>query len=268
MVSLEEQQRSMCSLDLTHDTDNHYVLSGCVVQSDKPMPLYLAIGDPVSYVSQIVRYEASMMNIIIEGTVRTGKVSRDAILLAEHQSAPLPAYLEKMLMESDNLIADVLFKTLGFSYFKFPGNYRNGAAAMRHILRRDANIELGSSYLADGSGLSRYNLMSAATLTDVMQHIALMEDPLLANSLAVAGVSGTLRNRYGLNRAPFKNNVRGKTGHLRGIYNLTGFFTAKNNQQLAFAIIVDGVNQTSQTTRGNRSVNDFYTQFFNKLNTD
>ncbi|VTP80528.1 D-alanyl-D-alanine carboxypeptidase dacB precursor [Leclercia adecarboxylata] len=44
--------------------------------------------------------------------------------------------------------------------------------AVRQILRQQAGIDLGNTIAVDGSGLSRHNLISPATMMQVLQYIA------------------------------------------------------------------------------------------------
>ena len=68
---------------------------------------------------------------------------------------------------------------------------------------------------------------------------------LFYNSLAVAGVDGTLKNR--MKNTSAQNNVRAKTGTLNGVSNLSGYVTAKNGHLLAFSILIQNfVNEYSK----------------------
>ncbi len=93
-------------------------------------------------------------------------------MLASTQSAPLHTLLHMMLKKSDNMIADTVFRTIGHHYFNVPGTFRAGSDAVRRILREKANIDLGNSIQVDGSGLSRHDLISPATMMQVLQYIA------------------------------------------------------------------------------------------------
>lgn len=58
------------------------------------------------------------------------------------------------------------------------------------------------------------------------------------NSLAVAGMDGTLRGRMtGAARA--LGNVHAKTGTIRGVSALSGYVLAKNGKMFAFSILVN-----------------------------
>ncbi len=69
-----------------------------------------------------------------------------------------------MLKKSDNMIADTVFRTLGYEHFGIPGTWRAGSDAVRRVLRQKAGLDLGNNVVVDGSGLSGHNLLSPATM--------------------------------------------------------------------------------------------------------
>ncbi len=94
----------------------------------------------------------------------------------------------------------------------------------------------------DGSGLSRNNVATPDTFVHVLQMMD--ESPGWAtffNSLPVAGISGTLRNR--LKSPMVRGKVRAKTGTLWGVRALSGYFPHPEYGALAFSILA---NQSSQ----------------------
>ena len=269
IVSRAEKKRLFCRLELRHRQRGLYELHGCVTAEQLPLTLKVAVVDPVYYTRTVIKKGAAALGITITGDIRHGAPAQQGRVIAEHRSDRLTDYLERMLQVSDNQIADALFKTIGHDYYQVPGNYRNGAAAVRAVLLEQAEVDLRNSHLADGSGLSPHNQLSVTNLADTLAHIATMEDRELFDALPVAGVSGTLRYRYGFNKKPLKGNVRGKTGHLAGHYNLAGFLTDKQRQTLSFSIFVSGYSLT--TARGldnsdkSQHVRYFYESLFTAL---
>ncbi len=106
--------------------------------------------------------------ISIEGGVRFGPVPLKAALVAEHLSLPAHLLLAKMLQESENLYADCFFKKIGADISKEQGASKNGSSAIINFLTQDVGIAEGSTVLRDGSGMSRYNLISAHALVQLL----------------------------------------------------------------------------------------------------
>jgi D-alanyl-D-alanine carboxypeptidase/D-alanyl-D-alanine-endopeptidase (penicillin-binding protein 4) len=94
--------------------------------------------------------------------------------------------------------------------------------------------------VVDGSGLSRANLTSPRQVVRLLQRIG-EEDafPAFERSLAVAGVSGTLRRR--LRGTPAQRRCRGKTGTLTGVSALAGYCTTTSGSRVAFAFLMNRV---------------------------
>ena len=107
----------------------------------------------------------------------------------------------------------------------------------------------GRTYkIADGSGLSLYNYVSAELLVALLRY-AYSKDDIRAHlrpALPIAGVDGTLKDR--MKKTAAAGNVRAKTGTLTGISSLAGYCTAPNGHELCFAIINQGIMRT-QTGR-------------------
>jgi D-alanyl-D-alanine carboxypeptidase/D-alanyl-D-alanine-endopeptidase (penicillin-binding protein 4) len=98
----------------------------------------------------------------------------------------------------------------------------------------------------DGSGLSRYDLVSTELITEILRYVYYNEQELyniLVESFPVAGIDGTLAER--MKGSYTENNVRAKTGTLTGISALSGYLTSQSGHQIAFSIMmenfVDGI---------------------------
>ena len=79
--------------------------------------------------------------------------------------------------------------------------------------------------LADGSGVSRYNLVTVRQLVTLLVYMAQRDDlgPAFFAALPVAGVDGTLSNRVRGTAA--ERSVRAKTGSLASVSALSGYAT-------------------------------------------
>ena len=141
------------------------------------------------------------------------------------------------LKTSDNLTAENLLKLLGLQSTGEPGSAEAGCAEVRRYLAQQG-IPTGELVLADGSGVSRYNLTSAETFTQTLR--AIYRDPKLYrifhDSLPLAGKDGTLAHRMKGSCAEGK--LRGKTGNMSGVSALSGYASSADGEPLAFAIMV------------------------------
>jgi D-alanyl-D-alanine carboxypeptidase/D-alanyl-D-alanine-endopeptidase (penicillin-binding protein 4) len=126
-----------------------------------------------------------------------------------------------MLRESDNAIAEMLVKELAVATGGGAGSTAGSAAAVTSTLQ-SLGVPLANVVMVDGSGLDRAN---QATCRGLMATLALADDDphyaVLYDGLAVAGVSGTLRDR--LSGTSLEGHLRAKTGFLDDVAGLAGF---------------------------------------------
>ena len=161
-------------------------------------------------------------------------------VLISHRSAPLSDVAAPMMKLSLNLYAETLLHTLG-EHVPETGTVQAGRQAVRDVLQT-WGIPPDSVVLSDGSGLSRYNYVTADALSSVLRHIArdLRHAGPFEATLPVAGRSGTLANRMKGTRA--EDNVHAKTGFLTNVRALSGYVRTTDGEELAFAMIANGSN--------------------------
>lgn len=231
-----------CELDMVPGDLNRFTLTGCLPQRSEPLPLAFAIQDGASYAGAILKDELQQASITYSGTLlRQTQVNQPGTAIASKQSAQLYDLLKIMLKKSDNMIADTVFRTIAHARFGVPGTWRAGSDAVRQILRQQAGIDLGNTIVADGSGLSRHNLIAPATMMQVLQYIAQHDSQLnFISMLPLAGYDGSLQYRAGLHEAGVDGKVSAKTGSLQGVYNLAGFITTASGQRMAFVQYLSG----------------------------
>lgn len=150
--------------------------------------------------------------------------------------------------DSDNLYAEVLFKTLGVTAGGTVSDASQAGGAAVKAALADLGVNSEPLRLADGSGLSRHNLVSPIALVETLQ--AMAEHPqggVFRSSLAIAGQSGTLRNRLG--GTVLAGRVQGKTGALTGNVSLSGYLQPPNYEPLVFSIVINHSNQHASVLR-------------------
>jgi serine-type D-Ala-D-Ala carboxypeptidase/endopeptidase (penicillin-binding protein 4) len=155
------------------------------------------------------------------------------VVLARRASPPLTQLLAVMDTWSDNFIAEMLLKQLG-ARVAGRGSTAAGVAVAAATLSAD-QVPLAGVRLADGSGLSRLDRLTARSLAAMLQTVR--HEPVLhalLGTFAVAGTTGTLRHR--LLDTPNHQLVRGKTGTTDHSSALAGFVGSR----FAFAVLNNG----------------------------
>jgi D-alanyl-D-alanine carboxypeptidase/D-alanyl-D-alanine-endopeptidase (penicillin-binding protein 4) len=168
------------------------------------------------------------------------------VLLAEHNAPPLHSLIATTNQDSDNLHAELLLRHLG--HHRDPQAPDHGTAGLAAVEQfwRSQGISPQQMHLADGSGLSRHNLITPRALVTILSRM--QEDPSLRSTLAIAGQSGTLKTRS----FTIPGRLQGKTGTASGISTLAGYVTPSEGQpEITFAIVV---NHSSATTAQDREL--------------
>ena len=244
-----------CELDVTVRDLNTYVITGCMPKRDDPVPLMFSIQDGAHWAGILLKEELQKADIKLDGYVkRRSQLKAPVTVLAQTQSKPLHNLLTTMLKESDNMIADTVFRTIGREYYGVAGTWRSGSEATRTILKQKAGIDLGNTIMVDGSGLSRHNLISPATMMQALQYIGLHDNELnFITMLPLSGYDGTLQYRGGFHEAGVEGKVSAKTGALKGVYNLAGFMTTASGQKVAFVQYVSSYSPPTQNRNAGRA---------------
>jgi D-alanyl-D-alanine carboxypeptidase/D-alanyl-D-alanine-endopeptidase (penicillin-binding protein 4) len=163
--------------------------------------------------------------------------------LAVRFSPPLVEILHHMDVESDNFTAELVLKQLGATLAGH-GTTASGAAVVRGVLA-DRRVPLAGVRIADGSGLSALDRLTAKALVTILQRVWADRDlrPVVFRILPVSGRDGTLEDR--LAKPPARGNVRAKTGTLDAASALSGFV----RDRYAFAILQNGLRLSPYAAR-------------------
>ncbi len=240
-------------VELNRDLSGILHLSGRLSINSPPELVSLAVINPVENFVQHLRRV-----LLIEGIkdnrsrvrlniVEVEKQLANAPEIAAINSPPLSQLLVEANLNSNNLYAEALLRTLGSKVNSFDSNSQKGLIAAKQALT-NLGVDPKGYVMADGSGLSRHNLVSPDAIAQTLSAMASSQYAAVYRaSLPVAGVSGTLLNR--LKNTPAQGVVSAKTGTMSGVLALSGYINAPNYEPLVFSIIVNQSNQSSATIR-------------------
>jgi D-alanyl-D-alanine carboxypeptidase/D-alanyl-D-alanine-endopeptidase (penicillin-binding protein 4) len=177
-------------------------------------------------------------NVRVFAAPRSGLVSTapaSATELARITSAPLSSILVDLLTNSDNNAAELLLKEIGLVRKQQPTRVA-GLQVIAEVLEA-RGIDTAGVVLADGSGLDGGNRVSCGLLVALLESYGLASP--LGQALAVAGTSGTLRDQ--LTTGPARGRVVAKTGTLRIVKSLSGFYPVSDTPRVTSGSTVDAV---------------------------
>jgi D-alanyl-D-alanine carboxypeptidase/D-alanyl-D-alanine-endopeptidase (penicillin-binding protein 4) len=219
-------------------------ISGKLAIDSPPDVWDLAVIDPANYFLESFRLVLFNQGITInQGTVLTQpRQPQLETKFATIYSPPLQEILIEINQASNNLFAEAILKIMGKTLNK--DSYIDAIQASLTQL----GVDPQSYLLVDSSGLSRHNLVTPEALVQTL-HLMMKtsEANVYRSSLAVAGVNGTLANRF--QNTSVQNNFQGKTGTLSGIAALSGYLEVKDYQLLIISIIVNNSNLANSTLR-------------------
>ena len=212
--------------------------NGWCWDDDNPVLSPLLISRKNTFVARFAA-ELREAGIVVDAALGEARRPEDAFCIASRFHS-IDQILMKMLKESDNLYAESMFYQLGAAAGNHPSTAKNSAAAVNRLVSK-VGLDPKRYSIADGSGLSLYNYVSAELEVRLLRYAFRNSNIYLHlhPALPEAGVDGTLRSRM---RGTFtQGNVFAKTGTVTGISSLAGYCTAANGHRLAFSIINQGV---------------------------
>jgi D-alanyl-D-alanine carboxypeptidase/D-alanyl-D-alanine-endopeptidase (penicillin-binding protein 4) len=177
--------------------------------------------------------------------VAIGNSTKSSNKLTSHISDSLFYSAENLMNESDNLTAELYVKTLGISDDK-PGNWNDGITTVKSFLADSTGIDTSSIRIADGSGVSRYNLTNADHFIQLLTYM--YASPFKDDFLYVlpgGGFKGTLKDRL----ETTGSKIRAKTGGLSGVSCLSGYAFSPKYGPIAFSMLMNGYIGSSKDYR-------------------
>ncbi len=158
-------------------------------------------------------------------------------VLASTESPSLRDMATVLMKVSQNLYAETFVKAIGAAGGGI-GTSPGGRAAMRRTLA-SWNVPDDAYVIADGSGLSRYNYVSAGMVTAVLERM--YRDPrhrdAFVRTLPIAGKDGTIASRMRGSLA--EGNAVAKTGSIANVRSLSGYVRTRDGELLAFSILAN-----------------------------
>jgi D-alanyl-D-alanine carboxypeptidase/D-alanyl-D-alanine-endopeptidase (penicillin-binding protein 4) len=232
---------------------NFILLRGTIPLGAPASHLELAMTQPSETAGKTLKQVLEEKGVTVDGTVRTlhspppvadaggepGKPESaagpaDRTVLAEHLSPPLVESIRLTNKISHNLHTELLLREVGREKFG-TGSTAAGLEIERAFLKT-AGVADGDVVLSDGSGLSPKDLVTPRALVAVLryaQHQPWGAD--FASTLPVAGVDGTLENRF--QKSPAKGVIHAKTGGIDGTRALSGYATTQRGGTVVFSIL-------------------------------
>ena len=223
-------------------------IHGTIAAGGSPARRVVSVDNPTLFFVQTLRRALIDRGIDVAGDAVDIDDLRDrpkvnSTPIVVHRSPPLSTLAIRLMKDSQNQYAETLLKTLSAA----PGAVASAAAGRAVAQQIFATWDIGPDGLIqrDGSGLSRYDYVSAATIVKILSHVyrdEKLRGPFEA-ALPVAGRDGTLASR--MKGTPAEGNVRAKTGSMSNVRAVAGYLTTADREPLAFAVIANNFETTA-----------------------
>lgn len=218
---------------------NTFVLDGCIKKSAGAKGFAAPVYNPRAYTRSIMLYLLKKNQIVLDRDIVFRHIDSPPPLLATEESKPLHTLIHTMLKDSDNIIANAIFKTIGAYYSQQAASWANSGHAVNSILTKYTPQKTEIMSLVDGAGNSKFDHVTPQQIVTLLKKAYSFEhSPMFISSLPISGTDGTLRYRMG--EAAYRGRVRAKTGTESGVTALSGYINARSGQTLVFAILING----------------------------
>ncbi len=228
-----------CTIETKRTDKTSYTINGCINTATKPKDIEMAIDNPRSMIQDLLIYLLNKNKIISTRPIEFKKISTASTILASEESPSLTNLVTTMLKESDNTIANSLFKTMGSVYANDMGSFKNGSDAVRNILSQSIQLTIPDTTVIDGSGGSRYDFLTPQQIVTLLDKMYSSKYAVIfVHALPISGIDGTLKNR--LNGPETIGKVHAKTGTATSVSTLSGYIETQKKQTLIFSIMING----------------------------
>jgi D-alanyl-D-alanine carboxypeptidase/D-alanyl-D-alanine-endopeptidase (penicillin-binding protein 4) len=199
----------------------------------------VAVENPALYFGRLLRNALIEQGIGVSGEIRESPAPQGCEIrpLAEH-STSIGDCLQRTNKDSLGLAAEAMFKRLGVQSDPdaHQGSWEGGQRVLSGYLQ-GLGVSEREHVIADGSGLSRDNRLSANALTRVLMHLAAGADwEFYTDSLAVGGLDGTIENHFW--EAKYRGRVLAKSGYIHAVRALSGVIRTDSGDYI-FSILAN-----------------------------
>ena len=216
---------------------NNFNAYGEIIDTSDVDTLYRNIYDPSTFTGVVFKESLQKYGAKVKTISKKKTSNKSYKKVSNHLSKPLIHSATNLMNESDNLSAELFVKSIG-ALDTLPGTWKVGLDSIKSFLAKEVLIDTSNIRLADASGVSRYNLTSAAQLNSLLKWMYNSEykDDFISTLPGGGWENSTLEKRL-IDEGDL---VRAKTGGLSGVRNLAGYIKSKKYGDVAFSILMNG----------------------------
>jgi D-alanyl-D-alanine carboxypeptidase/D-alanyl-D-alanine-endopeptidase (penicillin-binding protein 4) len=239
-------------------------LTGTLPVGDNGFSGSIAMSHPAELFVALLKQRLQEKGVAVTGQTRTINAPIIASApppfeIARLESPTFNTIAAKTMKPSQNMYTETILWTLGeksreeltakavtASTSGVAGNPPSGNSDVLGLgvtksFRQQIGIPDDAVIQHDGCGLSRHDLITPSAVVQLYTYMAKQSKFSQAwrDALTIAGVDGTLRNRF--KGTAGAGNVRGKTGTIDQVSALSGYLTTAGGEPVVFSVVVNGV---------------------------
>jgi len=224
---------------------NERYLKGAVKAGNYTFIGQSAIPDPAYYCAHALYLKLKKNGIPVRDSatttrklrIRDKKIKKDRTSFYTTSSPTLSSIIWYTNTVSQNFYAENLLRSLSL-YQKGYGSTPGGVNVVKDYCEEN-NIDTRGFFMVDGSGVSRFDAVTARQLVNVLQSYT--KDSILFNvfynTLPVAGDPGELSEIC--KGSLVEKNIRCKGGYMSRVLSFAGYVTTKSGKRLTFAMLAN-----------------------------
>ncbi|HWE54826.1 MAG TPA: D-alanyl-D-alanine carboxypeptidase [Acidimicrobiales bacterium] len=198
-------------------------------------------ANPPLFAAQAFTAVLKSAGVTVTGPATDAPAPKRTVPVAQIESPPLSALIEQMLRVSDDTVAELVTKELGYRE-EGQGSTAAGTAQIRRVMAAEG-LPVTQLVALDGSGLDTGDRATCPLLTGALEKAGMSGS--IAAGLPVAARSGTLARRFVGTAAAGR--IHAKTGTLGQVSALSGYVvparagTTELAEPVWFSIIINAM---------------------------
>lgn len=222
--------------------NNKYVINGTLSKAYGLLPIGAVTTENFSNIIYYIKKGLTLKGVNIRGKVTQGKLPKKMkeiySLSINYQDAA-----DRAMKISDNYMTDYFLAEYA-TQSKFT-EWRRAILSLKHLIAKKFGVDLRKSEIHDASGISRRNLLTVNQISDFLSAVSKSENFEIVKSLmACPGDECTLRERF-----KGVKDLYTKTGTLRHVSSLMGYFKDRKGDQHSFVIMANNFYDYNQPYR-------------------
>lgn len=227
---------------------NEILIKGQISSNSNKISSEMNVWNPELYFLTLFAEKLKSNGFKFTDSLKVSSKDAEGILIGSVTNS-ISKTLTQLNKRSTNLNAEMLLLLMGRLKSENNISFRDGIEFVDSLINL-SGLNAKDYRVSDGSGVSRYNLVSAELLTKLLIYIYDYDKNLFNlffSTLPVSGIDGTLS--YRMSNSIAKGKVFAKTGTLSGVSTLSGYIKRSNGNYFVFSILLQNYTSPSRIAR-------------------